>query len=89
MSYLPYKGCVSTEDKPFITAELKKLDKYVKKKKYKTRGKSDKYVQLKTVYDTKYSEAATRFFRGCVEDMMQEAPRKAYRMLKKWEQAVE
>ena len=88
MSSLPYKGCVSTEDKPFITAELKKLDKYVKKE-YKTRGKSDKYVQLKTVYDTKYSEAATRFFRGCVEDMMQEAPRKAYRMLKKWEQAVE
>ena len=32
---------VSTEDKPFITAELKKLDKYIKRE-YKARGKSDK-----------------------------------------------
>ena len=44
---------VSNQDKPYITAELKKFDKYVKKE-YKSRGKSEKYVKLKLIYDTKF-----------------------------------
>ena len=54
---------VSSEDKPWITAEIKKLDKYVKKE-YKARRKSDKYVQIKFVYDTKFLTASSSFIKG-------------------------
>ena len=73
---------VSNDDKPFISAQIKKLDKYVKKE-YKMRGKSDKYVRLKAAYDEKYKKAATHYLNGCVSDMMEEAPGKAYRAMKK------
>ena len=73
---------LSSEDKPFFSRELKKLDRYVKKE-YKQKGKSTKYIKLKTVYDQKYKKAAAHYLNGCVEDMMVEAPGKAYRALKK------
>ena len=73
---------VSNNDKPFITAELKKLDNYVKKE-YKKGEKSKKYVQLKQGYDCKFKKAASDYLNGCVADMMQEAPGKAYRAMKK------
>ena len=73
---------VSNQDKPFITAELKKLDKYVKKE-YKLKGKTEKYDKLKIIYDQKFKKAASHFLSGCVEDMMQEAPGKAYRAMRK------
>ena len=73
---------LSNEDKPFFTAELKKLDKYVKKQ-YKLKGKTAKYLKLKTAYDKKYKKAAAQYLNGCVEDMMLEAPGKAYRAIKR------
>ena len=73
---------ISADDKPFITAEIKKLDKYVKRE-YKLRGKSDKYCMLKQIYDEKFKKASSGFLTGCVQDMMIEAPGKAYRALKK------
>ena len=73
---------LSNEDKPFFSAALKKLDKYVKKE-YKQRGKSEKYIKLKSAYDVKYKKAAKHYLDGCIEDMMEEAPGKAYRALKK------
>ena len=82
-SIFPTKSVrVSNEDKPFITAELKKLDKYVKRE-YRKRGKTGKYDKLKSVYDSKYEKAASQYINGVVEDMMQEAPGKAYRAMKK------
>ena len=39
---------MSSDDKPFFSAELKKLDKYVKKE-YKKKGKSEKYLKLKSI----------------------------------------
>ena len=73
---------VSSQDKPFITCELKKLDKYAKRE-YRLRGKTEKYVKLKSVYDTKFKKASSEFLRGCITDMMEEAPGKAYRAMKK------
>ena len=73
---------VSNDDKPFISAELKKLDRYVKKE-YRKKGKSAKYTKLKTAYDNKYKKAAAFYLNGCVTDMMNEAPGKAYRAIKK------
>ena len=73
---------ISADDKPFITAEIKKLDKYVKKE-YKLRGKSDKYCKLKRIYDDKFKKASSDYLNGVVKDMMTEAPGKAYRALKK------
>ena len=73
---------ICNDDKPFITAQIKKLDRYVKKE-YKLKGKSEKYLKLKSVYDLQYKKASTDFLRGCVTDMMCEAPGKAYRAMKK------
>ena len=78
-SIFPIKSVrVSNEDKPFISAEMKKLDRYVKKE-YKKKGKSAKNTKLKTAYDQKYSKAASFYLNGCVT----EAPGKAYRAIKK------
>lgn len=44
---------VSCQDLPFITSELKSLQKYLKRE-YKKRGKSIKYHELKNAYDTKF-----------------------------------
>ena len=44
-------------DKPYITAELKKLDRQVKRA-YKRHGKSEKYKSLKKSYDEKLRKAA-------------------------------
>ena len=51
---------ICSDDKPFISAEIKKLDKYVKRE-YKAKGKSDKYIKLKQVYDAKFKRASTDF----------------------------
>ena len=76
---IPVKSVrVSNEDNPFFSAELKKLDRYVKKE-YRQKGKSTKYLRLKTADDSKYRKAAAFYLNGCVADMMVEAPGKAYR----------
>ena len=79
----PTKRCrISSDDKPFITAELKKLDMYVKRE-YKLKGKSEKYKKIKSVYDRKFQRAASEYLQGCVQDMMEEQPGKAYRAMRK------
>ena len=61
---------------------MKKLDKYVKKE-YKSRGKSEKYVKLKQIYDTKLKKASSEYLKGCIQDMIDEARGKACRAMKK------
>ena len=73
---------VTNDDKPFISAQIKKLDKYVKKE-YRMRGKSPKYLRLKSAYDETFKKAATHYLDTCVSEMMEEAPGKAYRAMKK------
>ena len=73
---------VSSQDLPYITGDIKKLDRYIKKE-YKSKGKSDKYLKLKQVYNNKMKKAASDHLNKYVTDMMGEAPGKAYRALKK------
>ena len=40
-------------------------------------------MKLKRVYDSEYRKASSEFLRGCVSEMMSEAPGKAYRAMKK------
>ena len=69
-------------DKPFITAELKKLDRQVKRE-YKKHMKSHKYLRLKKSYDEKFKAAAESYLNKNVRSLMEDDPGKAYRSLKK------
>ena len=69
-------------DKPFITADLKKLDRLVKRE-YRKHIISDKYLRLKTEYDLKFKNAAVAYLEKNIRSLKEEDPGKAYRSLKK------
>ena len=69
-------------DKPFITCDLKKLDRMVKRE-YRKHQKSQKYLKLKKDYDTKYLQAASAYLEKSVRAIKEENPGKAYKSLKK------
>ena len=73
---------VTQQDKPWITFELKKLDK-LKKREYRKHGKSDKYVKLLEKFDKKYKMAAKEHLFKNVKSLKEENPGKAYSVLKK------
>ena len=57
----PLKECkLSTNDKPFITIELKKIARK-KSREYQKRGKTEKYKKLKQMFDSKYKKEATKY----------------------------
>ena len=72
----------SPTDKPFITAEIKKLDRK-KKTEYRKHGKSVKYVALKNKFDLKYKKAAKKYIQKNSTDLKKENPSKAYSILKR------
>ena len=83
-SILP-KKCVKINpnlDKPFFTAELKKLDRQVKRE-YRKNFRSEKYFRLKECYDKKYKKAATDYLEKNVRSLKEEDYGKAYQSLKK------
>ena len=61
---------------------MKRLQKYLKRE-YKKRGKSIKYHELKSAYDTKFKKAAKSQLDKHVEDMINESPGRAYSAMKK------
>ena len=69
-------------DKPYITAELKKLDRKVKRI-YRRHGKSDNYKILKSSYDDKLAKAAEAYLIKNVRSLKEDNPGKAYTTLKK------
>ena len=69
-------------DKPYITAELKKMDRQIKRE-YKKRCKSAKYKGLKSSYDEKLKKAAQVYLEKNVRSLKEDDPGKAYRCLKK------
>jgi hypothetical protein len=73
---------ISSQDVSFITADIKKLNFYMKKE-YNKRGKTAKYYNLKLAYDTKYRKAAEHQLNKHVEDMMTQHPGRAYSALKR------
>ena len=69
-------------DKPYITAELKKLDRKVKRI-YRRHGKSVNYITLKKLYDEKMAKAAEAYLIKNVRSLKEDDPGKAYKTLKK------
>ena len=69
-------------DKPYITAELKKLDRQIKRE-YRKRCKSAKYLRLKKSYDAKLLSAAQSYLEKNVRSLKEDDPGKAYQSLKK------
>ena len=73
---------ISTKDQPFITAEIKQLDRQ-KKRMYRRQGKSTKYLELLEKYEAKYKKAAAEYLVKNVNDLKKSHPGKAYSTLKR------
>ena len=71
-----------TEDKPYITKELKVLDRRCKRE-YRRHGRSPSYLQTKSLYERKMKGAAQDFLDKSVRALKESAPGKAYRILKR------
>ena len=69
-------------DLPFITADLKKLDRLIKRE-YRKHLKSIKYLRLKENYDKKFKIAAANYLDKSVRSLMEDDPGTAYRCLKR------
>ena len=69
-------------DKPFITAELKKLDRQ-RKREYKKHGKSEKYHSVNKLFETKYKKASTEYLNKMMLDLEESNPSKANKILKR------
>ena len=69
-------------DKPFITRELKILDRR-KKREYLKKGKSENYMKLKKKFDCKFKKAAANYLEKNVRNLKEADPSKAYSTLKK------
>ena len=69
-------------DKPFFTAELKKLNRQLKRE-YRKNYKSEKYNRLKNCYVVKYKKAAEVYLEKNVRALKEDDPGRAYQSLKK------
>ena len=83
-TFLPQKNVKIRQnfDKPFITKELKTLDRKIKRE-YRKNCKSEKYLLLKKSYDDKFKRAAKAYLDKNVRSLMEDDPGKAYQTLKK------
>ena len=70
------------KDLPFITADLKKMDRLIKRE-YRKNSKSIKYQRLKSKYDKKFKIAASDYLDKSVRTLMEDDPGTAYRCLKR------
>ena len=73
---------LSSHDKPFITAELKQLDRQ-RNREYLKRGKTDKYLQLKRQFDTKYRKASEKYLNKHLEELKEAKPGQVFKVLKR------
>ena len=73
---------IGTHDKPFITAELKRLDRQ-KMREYNKRGKTQKYLNLAKSFELKYNAAAEAYLRKNLDTLKESNPGQAYSVLKR------
>ena len=73
---------VSTQDKLFITAELKKLHRQ-RSREYTKRGKTIKYKQLAEEFKSKYKIEAQKYLAKNVHELRESNPGQAYITLKR------
>ena len=69
-------------DHPFITSELKSLDRQIKRI-YRKQNKSAKYWRLKNAYNEKFKSAAVAYLEKNVRSLKEDDPGTAYRNMKK------
>ena len=72
---------VCSEDKPWITAEVKNLNRKMKREFTKNK-KSKKWVRLKEAYEAKCQIAKERYYSNIVEDLKLSNPSKWYSKVK-------
>ena len=73
---------LGSQDKPFITAELKRLDRQ-KRREYQKRGKTLKYKSIKRKFDLKYREEAEKYLNRNLENIKQSKPGQIFSVLKR------
>ena len=73
---------LSSQDRPFITAELRKI-KRQKSREYIKRGKTQKYKNLDKLFETKYKIEAGKYLNKNLEALRNTNPGQAYSILKK------
>ena len=73
---------LSSFDKPFITKELKTLDRR-RSTEYQKHGKSTKYFALKKKFESLYKKEAGKYLEKSVNTLASSKPGQAFRILKK------
>ena len=73
---------ISSQDKPWITAELKRISRQ-KSREYQKRGKTKKYKELAAIFKEKYNQEASKFLRNKMDELRESKPGQAYNILKK------
>ena len=73
---------LSSQDKLFITSELKRIDR-LKNREYLKKGKTEKYLKLKKEFDLKYKEAAKKYLDTNLEALREANPGQAFSVLKR------
>ena len=73
---------LSSQDKLFITAELKRIDRQ-KNREYLKRGRSEKYLNLKKIFETKYKIASEKYLKKNLDSLRDAKPGQAFSVLKR------
>ena len=73
---------LSSKDKPFISAELKQIDRK-RNREYVKRGKTEKYKNLESLFQAKYKIEAEKHLKKSMDALKETNPGKAYGLLKK------
>ena len=81
-TFFPIKSFkLSSYDKPFVTKELKKIDR-MRSREFKKHGKSLKYNNLKKQFEKCYKKAASKYLQKSLDALADSKPGKAFRILK-------
>ena len=73
---------LSSQDKPFITSELKRIDR-LKNREYTKRGKTQKYKDLEKKFQLKYKMEAEKYLNKNLHALKSTKPGQAYSILKR------
>ena len=73
---------ISSQDKPWITSELKSLDRK-KSREYQKKGKSLKYRKLAEEFKAKYKSETDKYLKNNVDVLKDCKPGKVYKIFKR------
>ena len=73
---------LSSQDKPFISADLKRISR-LKNREYCKKGKTEKYLNLKKQFDSKYKEEAKKYLDKNLDALREAKPGQAFSVLKR------